>query len=67
MALAGVSSSPPQAPSCAVARMAVSCGLPVNGALASAVNLLDDIHGGPAQRCMAIYHEIDAEAGPAGK
>ncbi|WP_153108874.1 citryl-CoA lyase [Propionivibrio limicola] len=56
----------PQAPSCAIARMAVTCGLPVNGALASAINALDDIHGGPAQRCMEIYNEIDAEAGADG-
>jgi len=56
----------PQAPSIAIARMSVTCGLPVNGAMASAVNVLDDIHGGAGQQCMGIYYEIDAEAGPAG-
>lgn len=56
----------PQAPSIAIARMAVTCGLPVNGALASAVNVLDDIHGGAGQQCMGIYYEIDAAAGPDG-
>ena len=56
----------PQAPSIAIARMSVTCGLPVNGAMASAVNVLDDIHGGAGQQCMGIYYEIDAEAGPQG-
>lgn len=56
----------PQAPSIAIARMSVTCGLPVNGALASAINVLDDIHGGAGQQCMGIYYEIDTEAGPEG-
>jgi citrate synthase len=56
----------PHAPSIAIARMAVTCGLPVNGAMASAINVLDDIHGGAGQQCMEIYREIDAEAGEDG-
>ncbi len=52
----------PHAPSIAISRMAVSCGLPVNGAMASAINALDDIHGGAGQQCMELYHEIAAEA-----
>ncbi len=56
----------PQAPSIAIARMAVTCGLPVNGAMASAINVLDDIHGGAGQQCMELYREIDAEAGNDG-
>src|SRR5512140_2829256 len=56
----------PHAPSIAVSRMAVTCGLPVNGAMASAINVLDDIHGGAGQQCMELYAEIDAEAGAAG-
>ena len=56
----------PHAPSIAIARMAVTCGLPVNGAMASAVNVLDDIHGGAGQQCMELYAAIDAEAGPDG-
>jgi citrate synthase len=48
----------PHAPSIAVARMAVTCGLPVNGAMASAVNLLDDVHGGAGQQCMQLYRQI---------
>ena len=57
----------PHAPSIAIARMAVTCGLPVNGAMASAINVLDDIHGGAGQQCMELYHEIDAEAGKGGE
>ena len=53
----------PQAPSIAIARMATTCGVPVNGAMASAINVLDDVHGGPGQQCMELYLEIDAEAG----
>ena len=56
----------PQAPSIAIARMAVTCGLPVNGAMASAINVLDDIHGGAGQQCMELYRAIDAEVGSEG-
>ena len=56
----------PHAPSIAIARMAVTCGLPVNGAMASAVNVLDDVHGGAGQQCMELYRAVDAEAGPNG-
>jgi citrate synthase len=56
----------PHAPSIAIARMAVTCGLPVNGAMASAVNVLDDIHGGAGQQCMELYNAIDARAGADG-
>jgi citrate synthase len=56
----------PHAPSIAIARMAVTCGLPVNGAMASAINVLDDIHGGAGQQCMELYREVDAEAGKSG-
>jgi citrate synthase len=51
----------PQAPSIAIARMATTCGVPVNGAMASAINVLDDVHGGPGQECMELYLEIDGE------
>jgi citrate synthase len=56
----------PQAPSIAISRMAVTCGLPLNGAMASAINVLDDIHGGAGQQCMELYREIDGEAGAKG-
>jgi len=50
----------PHAPSIAIARMAVTCGVALNGAMASAINVLDDVHGGAGQQCMELYHEIDA-------
>ena len=50
----------PQAPSIAAARMAVTCGLGLNGAMASAVNMLDDVHGGAGEQATAFYAEIDA-------
>jgi citrate synthase len=53
----------PHAPSIAISRMAVSCGLPVNGAMASAVNVLDDVHGGAGQQCMELMYAIDRIAG----
>jgi len=48
----------PQAPSIAIGRMAVTCGLPLNGAMASAVNALDDVHGGAGEQCMQLYADI---------
>lgn len=54
----------PQAPSIAAARMAVTCGLSLNGAMASAVNMLDDIHGGAGEQAVALYTAIDAAGGP---
>lgn len=53
----------PQAPSIAAARMAVTCGLPLNGALASAVNMLDDVHGGAGEQAVELYQRIDAAGG----
>ncbi len=50
----------PQAPSIATARMAVSCGLGLNGAMASAVNMLDDVHGGAGEQAVELYTWIDA-------
>ncbi|MEM7424269.1 MAG: citryl-CoA lyase, partial [Pseudomonadota bacterium] len=54
----------PQAPSIAAARMAVTCGLPLNGAMASAVNMLDDVHGGAGEQAIELYAAIDAAGGP---
>jgi len=56
----------PHAPAIAISCMAVSCGLPVNGAMASAINVLDDVHGGAGQQCMEFYREIAAQAGDNG-
>jgi citrate synthase len=51
----------PHAPSIAISRMAVTCGLPINGAMASAINALDDIHGGAGQQCMLLLRAIAAD------
>lgn len=51
----------PQAPSIAAARMAVTCGLPLNNAMASAVNMLGDVHGGAGEQAVELYHLL-AEA-----
>lgn len=64
----------PHAPSIAIAQMAVSCGLPLNGAMASAINTLDDVHGGAGEQAVELYdnvlrwsetQDIDAAAGTA--
>ncbi|MCA0927994.1 citryl-CoA lyase [Ruegeria profundi] len=52
----------PQAPSIAAARMAVTCGLPLNNAMASAVNMLGDVHGGAGEQAVELYHHIQAHA-----
>lgn len=52
----------PQSPSIATARMAVTCGLSINGAMASAVNMLDDIHGGAGEQAIELYSWIDSAA-----
>lgn len=48
----------PQAPSIAIARMSVTCGLPLNGAMASAINVLDDIHGGAGEQCLQLFQAV---------
>lgn len=55
----------PQAPSIAIARMAATCGLGLNNAMASAVNVLGDVHGGAGEQALEIYQQIAArvEAG----
>ena len=55
----------PHAPSIAIARMSVTCGPPLNGAMASAVNALDDVHGGAGQQCMELFQQVAKAAGDA--
>lgn len=50
----------PHAPSIAIARMAVTCGVDLNNAMASGINVLGDIHGGPGQQCMELYEQVSA-------
>jgi citrate synthase len=55
----------PQAPSIAIARMAATCGVGLNNAMASAVNVLGDVHGGAGEQAVEMYQAIAAriEAG----
>ena len=53
----------PQAPSIAIARMAITCGIGINGAIASGVNVLGDVHGGAGQQCMELLCGIANKAG----
>jgi citrate synthase len=52
----------PQAPSIAAARMAVTCGVGIQAAMANAVNMLGDVHGGAGEQCVALYQAIAARA-----
>ena len=53
----------PQAPSIAVARMSVTCGASLNGAMASALNMLDAVHGGAGEQAAALYVRIEKRLG----
>ena len=53
----------PQAPSIAAARMAITCGVGINNAMASAVNMLGDVHGGAGEQCVTLYNAIAARMG----
>lgn len=48
----------PQAPSIAIARMAMTCGVGINNAMASAINVLGDVHGGAGEQCVAVYEQV---------
>ena len=48
----------PQAPSIAIARMAITCGVGINNAMASALNVLGDVHGGAGEQCVIFFKTI---------
>lgn len=48
----------PQAPSIAISRMAATCGVGLNNAMASAVNVLGDVHGGAGEQAVELYEFI---------
>jgi citrate synthase len=48
----------PQAPSIAIARMAATCGVGINSAMASAINALGDVHGGAGEQALSFYGDI---------
>jgi len=54
-----------RAPSIAAARMAATCGIPLNCAVATGMNLLGDNHGGAGEQCMELLYEATAAAGSA--
>jgi citrate synthase len=45
-------------PAVATARMAATCGIPINCSIATGINLLGDIHGGAGEQCMRLFYEI---------
>ena len=55
----------PQAPSIAIARMATTCGVDMNNAMASALNVLGDVHGGAGEQAVELYGAV-AESMKAG-
>lgn len=48
----------PHAPSIAIARMAVTCGVGLNNAMASGINALGDAHGGAGQQCVEMLQDV---------
>ena len=57
----------PQAPSIGIARMAMTCGVGINNAMASATNVLGDVHGGAGQELMEIFERIRQDPRPVPK
>src|SRR5665213_1327172 len=51
----------PHAPSIAIARIASTTGIELNNVMASAINVLGDVHGGAGQQCMELYEAIAAD------
>ena len=48
----------PQAPSIAASRMAITCGVGINNAIASGVNMLGDVHGGAGEQALELYQSV---------
>ncbi|WP_415919895.1 citryl-CoA lyase [Tateyamaria sp. SN6-1] len=51
----------PQAPSIAAARMAATCGVGLQSAMATGLNMLGDVHGGAGEQAVALYAHVQAE------
>jgi citrate synthase len=51
----------PRAPSIAAARMAATCGVSFNSAVATGINMLGDIHGGAVEGAMELLYKTKAE------
>ncbi|SHN24007.1 citryl-CoA lyase [Cryptosporangium aurantiacum] len=54
----------PQAPSIAAARMAATCGVGLNNAVATGVNMLGDVHGGAGEQCVELLTDVLAAGLP---
>ncbi len=48
----------PQAPSIAAARMAMTCGVGLQSAVANGVNMLGDVHGGAGEQAVLLYETL---------
>jgi citrate synthase len=59
-ALASAVDHGPQAPSIAIARMAATCGVGLQSAMASAINVLGDVHGGAGEQALEFFGGIAA-------
>jgi citrate synthase len=57
-ALAAAVDHGPQAPSIAIARMAATCGVGLQSAMASAVNVLGDVHGGAGEQALEFFGRV---------
>lgn len=57
-ALAAAVDHGPQAPSIAIARMAATCGVGLQSAMASAINALGDVHGGAGEQALDLFGRI---------
>lgn len=55
----------PQAPSIAIARMAATCGVGLQSAMASGLNVLGDVHGGAGEAAVELYRAVAAHNDPA--
>lgn len=56
----------PHAPSIAISRIATTCGVDLNNAMASAINVLGDVHGGAVEQCMELYGWVKDDPASAG-
>jgi citrate synthase len=55
----------PQAPSIAAARMAATCGVGLQSAMATGLNMLGDVHGGAGEQAVEMYSAVQ-RGGPDG-
>lgn len=55
----------PQAPSIAAARMAATCGVGLQSAMATGLNMLGDVHGGAGEQAVEMYRFVEMR-GPDG-